>query len=348
MRESSRVRYRRVRRVARQRWSPATKRKCQLVTHVCRRSKLLTSNPSPLLFGAGFGGFRRQSASRSPRRGERRREAGTRPHDLRRTLRTTARPCSGVRTSRSSSRRSRKRKRAQERVAGVRPAFCAGAASERLRAWPASASNEDVDFYAALGDTESRVDDRDHRGAGGVFAGRAPAISSVSALLATRQCTAGLVRAARAQVQTCFIVPRTSTRSPRGAAIGEREPHRGGTARTGGVSRRACPSRRASVARCAWRASTLERRAAILRIATRALLSASRPSTWCGTCTTRKRNAKSPRRGAKSSKRENERSGNRRDAVRLRFRARRPARGGLFRAIFQDTRGGGTPDRHVV
>ena len=40
------------------------------------------------------------------------------------------------------------------------PYFCAGAASERLRALGfASASNEDVDFYAALGDTESRVDD---------------------------------------------------------------------------------------------------------------------------------------------------------------------------------------------
>ena len=40
------------------------------------------------------------------------------------------------------------------------PYFCAGAASERLRALGfASASNEDVDFYAALGDTQSRVDD---------------------------------------------------------------------------------------------------------------------------------------------------------------------------------------------
>ena len=84
--------------------------------------------------------------------------------------------------------------------------------------------------------------------------------------------------------------------------------------------------------------SLKKRRAAILRIATRALLSASRPSTWCGTCTAARkpRTRASPRRGAKSSKRGKRtvREPARRCASPFPSSSARRARR-VFRAIFQ-------------
>ena len=90
------------------------------------------------------------------------REAGTRPHDLRRD---PADDCETpleayVHVAFVLSKISQKKNVRKSALRVYDPYFCAGAASERLRALGfASASNEDVDFYAALGDTQSRVDD---------------------------------------------------------------------------------------------------------------------------------------------------------------------------------------------
>ena len=90
------------------------------------------------------------------------REARTRPHDLRRD---PADDCETpleayVHVAFVLSKISQKKNVRKSALRVYDPYFCAGAASERLRALGfASASNEDVDFYAALGDTESRVDD---------------------------------------------------------------------------------------------------------------------------------------------------------------------------------------------
>lgn len=143
--------------------SLAIEENVNFVTHVCRRSKLLTSNPTPLLFGAREAGFG-DRARRARRAGamKRPREAGTRPHDLRRD---PADDCETpleayVHVAFVLSKISQKKNVRKSALRVYDPYFCAGAASERLRALGfASACNEDVDFYAALGDTESRVDD---------------------------------------------------------------------------------------------------------------------------------------------------------------------------------------------
>ena len=317
---------------------------------------------------AGFG----DRARRARRAGamKRPREAGTRPHDLRRD---PADDCETpleayVHVAFVLSKISQKKNVRKSALRVYDPYFCAGAASERLRALGfASASNEDVDFYAALGDTQSRVDDGstnapslpahdvlvtnppfsgDHCRRLVAFLAARPR-DKPFALLAPEYVhrKAWFAPLARKFEDMLFIVPRT--RYAFVARRGGRSANASRTrcrhfARNGRCPRGdACPfahGHPSPDAACSESAFTKKRRAAILKIATRALLSASRPSTWCGTCTAARkpRTRASPRRGAKSSKRGKRtvREPARRCASPFPSSSARRARR-VFRAIFQ-------------
>ena len=158
MRESSRVRCRRVRRVARRDGHRLRRENVNLSHARHSGSKLLVESVAAS-FRRGFRRVSATSASRSPRRGDETPEGSGRA--LRRGGPERLRdPARGVRARRVRPLEDLAKEKRAERVVVYDPYFCAGAASERLHARSSSRARPTrTSTSTRLGDTESRVDD---------------------------------------------------------------------------------------------------------------------------------------------------------------------------------------------